>query len=184
MNTNPCNRWEHRLSRRQWLGATATGVAGLGFANAVTAEQLKQNAKQVLFIWLDGGLSQLESWDPKPNTLFGGPYRAIPTTVPGIHVSELWPRTAQQMRHLAVNRSLHTKDNNHSSGVGLIQRGDPTNRGVTYPFLGAAVAKLLGPGESGLPPYIWVKPGNGGFITAQSEPGSGSSFALCLPRAS
>jgi hypothetical protein len=45
-----------------------------------------------------------------------------------------------------------------------VLRGDPKNRGVTYPYMGAAVAKLLGPTETGLPPYVWVKPGNGGFI--------------------
>jgi hypothetical protein len=48
--------------------------------------------------------------------------------------------------------------------VARIQRGDPKNRGVTYPYFGSAVAKLLGPGESGLPPYVWIKPGSGGFI--------------------
>ena len=63
----------------------------------------------MLFIWLDGGMSQLESWDPKPNTQFGGPFRAIPTSVPGIHVSELMPRTAKQMHHLAVVRSVCTR---------------------------------------------------------------------------
>src|SRR6185369_14299079 len=113
----------------------------------------------------DGGMSQLESWDPKPNTVFGGPFRSIPTSVPGVHLSELMPRTAQIMHHLAVIRSLHTQDNSHSAGVARIQRGDPANRGVTYPYFGSAVAKLLGPGDSGLPPYVWVKPGNGGFIT-------------------
>jgi hypothetical protein len=96
----------------------------------------------VLFIWLDGGLSQLESRDPKPNTLFGGPLRAIPTSVPGIHVSELVPRTAAQMHHLALMRSLHTKDENHSSGVARIQRGDPKNRGA----LGAGRQLVRAPG--------------------------------------
>jgi uncharacterized protein (DUF1501 family) len=85
--------------------------------------------------------------------------------VPGIHVSELLPRTARQMHHLAVVRSLCTKDNSHSAGVDRIQRGDPKNRGVVYPFFGSAVAKLLGPGDSGMPPYVWIKPGGGGFIT-------------------
>ena len=84
--------------------------------------------------------------------------------MPGIHVSELLPRTAQQMHHLAVVRSLCTKDNSHSAGVARIQRGDPKNRGVAYPYFGSAVAKLLGPGDSGLPPYVWVKPGSGGFM--------------------
>ena len=165
MNANRCKPGEHFLSRRDWLGGVVAAGAGLGLATPIVAEQLRQKSKQVLFIWLDGGMSQLESWDPKPNTQFGGPFRAIPTTVPGIHVSELLPRTARQMHHLALVRSLCTKDNSHSAGVARIQRGDPKNRGVTYPYFGSAVAKLLGPGESGLPPYVWIKPGSGGFIS-------------------
>src|SRR5581483_4580469 len=164
-----CNPREHRLSRRQWLGGVvATGAAGLapmgGLATQAVAEQMKEKAKQVLFVWLDGGLSQLESWDPKPGTQFGGPFRAIPTSVPGLHVSELWPRTAKLMHHLALDRGVCTKDNSHSAGVARIQRGDPKNRGVTYPYFGSAVARLLGPTPTGLPPYIWIKPGGSGFI--------------------
>jgi hypothetical protein len=68
------------------------------------------------------------------------------------------------MHHLALIRSVHTQDNSHSAGVARIQRGDPKNRGVAYPYFGSAVAKLIGPGNSGLPPYVWIKPGNGGFI--------------------
>jgi uncharacterized protein (DUF1501 family) len=68
------------------------------------------------------------------------------------------------MRHLAVVRSLCTQDNSHSAGVDRIQRGDPKNRGVTYPYLGSAVARFLGPGDSGLPPYVWIKPMSGGFV--------------------
>ncbi len=164
-----CRPLEHRISRRNWLGSVAAGSAtaalGLGpLSRPALAEQVRKQNKQVLFIWLDGGMSQLESWDPKPNTQFGGPFRAIATSVPGIQVSELLPRTARLMHHLAVVRSLCTKDNSHSAGVARIQRGDPKNRGVTYPYFGSAVAKLLGPGDSGLPPYVWVKPGSGGFV--------------------
>jgi uncharacterized protein (DUF1501 family) len=162
MNNNLCNPWEHRLSRRQWLGGVC--AAGLGLATPVVAEEMKKKEKQVLFVWLDGGLSQLESWDPKPNTQFGGPFRAIPTSVPGMHISELWPKTAKLMHHLALVRSMCTKDNSHSAGVARIQRGDPKNRGVTYPYIGSAIARILGPTESGLPPYVWVKPMSGGFI--------------------
>lgn len=162
-----CRPAEHQLSRRDWLG-TAAGMAGAwtlgGLASPVVAEELQQRDKQVLFIWIDGGMSQFESWDPKPKTQFGGPFRAIPTTVPGVHLSELMPRTARQMQHLTLIRHLCTKDNSHSAGVPRIQRGDPKDRGVTYPFFGSAVANLMGPGASGLPPYVWIKPGNGGFI--------------------
>jgi hypothetical protein len=156
-----CTPREHLLSRRQWLGA----VAGLGTIGLpALAEQLRKKNKQVLMVWLDGGMSQLESWDPKPGTVFGGPFRAIPTSVPGIHVSELLPATAKQMHHLVLVRSLCTRDNSHSSGVERILRGDPKNRGVAYPQLGAAVSRWIGPGEGGLPPYLVVKPGNGGFF--------------------
>jgi len=168
--TNLCKPWEHRFSRRQWLGSAA-GAAAVGMTGGLggifqpaLAEEIKKQDKQVIFIWLDGGMSQLESWDPKPHTEHGGPFRAIPTSVPGIHVSELCKHSAKQMHHLAILRSVCTKDNAHSSGVARIQQGDAKNRGVVYPFFGSAVAKLLGPGSSGLPPYVWIKPGNGGFI--------------------
>lgn len=172
MSRSPlCNPLEHRLSRRRLLG-TAAGAAGAatlgGLLQPALAEQLADREKQVLFVWLDGGMSQLESWDPKPNTPFGGPYRAIPTSVPGIHISELMPRSATLMEHLAVLRSICTQDNSHSAGVARIQRGDPKNRGVIYPFIGSAIAKLMGPMKSGLPPYVWIKPYGGGFKTTDA----------------
>ncbi len=156
---NPlCTPLEHTFSRRAFLGG------GLGMlASPIFAEAMQQRDKQVLFVWLDGGISQLESWDPKPNTEFGGPFRSIKTSVPGIHFCELMPKLAKQMHKLCVVRSMSTKDNAHSSGVDRIQRGDPKNRGVIYPHFGAGVAKLLGPGSSGLPPHVWIKPGSGGF---------------------
>lgn len=168
---NPlCKPWEHAISRRQWLGASAAAsgalaVGGLGgLISPVMAEELAANDKQVLFIWIDGGMSQYESWDPKPGTQFGGPYRQIATSLPGLNISELMPKTAQIANHLSVVRSMCTQDNSHSAGVPRIQRGDPKNRGVTYPFFGSAVAKLMGAGASGLPPYVSIKPGSGGFF--------------------
>ncbi|MEC7566903.1 MAG: DUF1501 domain-containing protein, partial [Planctomycetota bacterium] len=163
-----CVASQHLISRRRLLGATAaSGVLGLGglggLVQPLVADELKRNDKQVLFIWIDGGMSQLESWDPKPATQFGGPFRTIPTSLTGIHVSELMPRTADIMHLLAVDRGVTTVDNSHSAGVPRIQRGDPKDRGVVYPYFGSAVAQLLGQGTSELPPYVWVKPGSGGF---------------------
>ena len=165
-NSKLCTPWEHRVSRRHVLGGLLGGAVGLGlhpFATPALARQLEKNDKQVLFVWLDGGMSQLESWDPKPNTQFGGPFRAIQTNVPGIAISELLPNSAQIMDKLAIIRSVKTQDNSHSAGVGRIQRGDPKNRGVVYPYLGSAISKIMGPCSSGLPPYVEVKPGSGGF---------------------
>ena len=161
-----CGSSAHGITRRQMLStlAGAAGLAAVGpLAETAIAQEVRQRRKQVLFIWLDGGMSQLESWDPKPRSEFGGPFRAIPTSVPGIHISELMPKTARQMHHLAVVRSMCTRDENHSTGVPLIQRGDPKNRGVTYPYLGSAVTKFIAPEQPELPPYIHIKPGGGGF---------------------
>ena len=102
-----CTPAEHLLSRRQFLGAAGTaGLAGL--ATPAVAEQLKKDRRQVLFVWLDGGMSQLESWDPKPNTSFGGPFRSIQTAVPGIRISELMQHSAKIMNRLAIVRSVST----------------------------------------------------------------------------
>lgn len=161
-----CKPWEHSLSRRQWLAGSGGAIVLAGMGGRMSpalAQQLEQQDRQVLFVWIDGGMSQFESWDPKPNTEFGGPFRSIPTSLPGVQFSELMPRTAQLAHRLTVVRNLCTQDNSHSAGVPRIQRGDPKNRGVTYPFFGSAVARLLGPGKSGLPPYVSIKPGSGGF---------------------
>ncbi len=166
MSSPLCKPWEHAASRRHFLGASAGALAfGAlgGLISPQAAEALRKKEKQVLFVWLDGGISQLESWDPKPNTEFGGPFRTIKTTVPGTHFSELMPQCAKQAHRLCVVRNIATKDNAHSSGVARIQRGDPKNRGVPYPFFGSSIAKLMGPTATRLPAYVWVKPGSGGF---------------------
>lgn len=173
-----CGGHDHAFSRRKMLGLLA-GAAG-GLLAAPVAHALKSKQRQVLMIWLDGGLSQLESWDPKPGTVHGGPFRAIPTSVPGVQISELMPHTAKRMHHLAVIRNMQTKDNTHSMGVGRMQRGDPVNRGVDYPYLGSAIAKLCDKGDSGLPPYVWIKPGSSGFVAQDAGFLGGKYGALAL----
>jgi len=155
-----CGGGEHRISRRAMMGL----LGGAALVRPGLAEALRRQDKQILMIWLDGGMSQLETWDPKPGTEYGGPFRTIPTSIPGVHVSELMPHSAKILHKLAVIRSMSTKDESHSVGVGRMQRGDPVNRGVDYPYLGSAIAKLKGFPENGMPPYVWIKPGASGFI--------------------
>jgi uncharacterized protein (DUF1501 family) len=173
-----CGGHDHGISRRQMLGLLAGAAGGILAPSVARALQSKQ--RQVLMIWLDGGMSQLESWDPKPGTDHGGPFRAIPTSVPGVQVSELMPHTAKRVHKLAVIRSMATKDNSHSIGVGRMHRGDPVNRGVEYPYLGSAIAKLMDKGESGLPPYVWIKPGSSGFVAQHGGFLGGRYGALAL----
>ena len=96
-----CCSPEHRIARRQFLGGLAGGLGvlsgGLGsLASPGATRKLAGHQRRVLVVYLSGGLSQLESWDPKPKTDTGGPFRAIATATPGIHLCELLPKTALQ----------------------------------------------------------------------------------------
>src|SRR5262245_18935396 len=94
---NYCGSPEHGFNRRQFIQsgvASALGVSlgGLQAAyNVAWADELRREKKQVLLLWLAGGASQLETWDPKPGKPTGGPFKAIPTAATGIHICELMP---------------------------------------------------------------------------------------------
>jgi uncharacterized protein (DUF1501 family) len=157
-----CNSPEHLVSRRQFLGGLAAGAAGLagfgGLVHPAVAGELKKAHKQVVVIWLHGGVSQLETWDPKPGTDTGGPFQAIPTTVPGIHVCELLPHTARQMHRMALVRGINTAEDDHAKGAYLMHTGRRQEPAVPYPHLGSVCAKLLAPKDLPLPGYIHISP--------------------------
>jgi hypothetical protein len=163
-----CQSSEHRIARRQFLGtmAAAAGgavVGGLGvFSNPAIANQLKSDQKRIVVFNMHGGLSQLESWDPKPGTATGGPFRAIPTSVPGIHISELLPDTAKQMHHLCLVRGVNTAEDDHGKGAYLMMTGRRQTPAADYPQLGAVAAKALTPADTSLPGHILITPGGGG----------------------
>ena len=84
-NPHACRNPEHDISRRRVLGVLG-GLAGFGsLLNPSISRALAEKAKQVCLIWLDGGISQYESWHPVPGTRFSGPFRSIPTKIPGVH---------------------------------------------------------------------------------------------------
>jgi uncharacterized protein (DUF1501 family) len=159
-----CNQAEHALSRRAFLTGAA-GLAGVGaFASSTAGTALSSTGKRVLVIYLSGGVSQLETWDPKPGTDTGGPFQTIATSVPGIHISELLPHTAKQMHRLAIVRGVNTAEDDHGKGSIIMHTGRRQEPGLTYPSLGSVCAKLLGAEESPLPGYIHVTPrGSGGI---------------------
>jgi hypothetical protein len=163
-----CNSPEHVVSRRRFLAGSTLGIGGmLGFKDMVTpasAAELRRQDKRVLVVFLAGGVSQLESWDPKPGTATGGPFRAIPTSVPGVHISELLPHTATQMHRLAVVRSLNSLENDHGRGAYVMHTGRRQSPAERFPHLGACAAKLLAADDNPLPGYIHVTPrGESGF---------------------
>jgi hypothetical protein len=113
----------------------------------------------MLIIFLSGGVSQFETWDPKQDTTTGGPFLSIPTSVPGTRVCELLPYTAQQMHHLTVVRSMNTHENNHARGQYMMTRGRRQEPTTDYPDLGAVAAKLLGPKSAKLPGFVHLESG-------------------------
>ncbi len=168
-----CGTDAHTLARRQFLGALGGGfvVGGLGaLTQGQAAEHLKTNQMRVLVVFLSGGVSQLETWDPKPKTDTGGPFRAIPTAVPGIHISELLPHTAKHMDKLSIVRSINTKNGDHGKGRYQMEHGRSQMPGVDYPQLGAVCAKGLERAASPLPGFIRVGGGGRGSDAAYLGP--------------
>nr|WP_254053616.1 DUF1501 domain-containing protein [Singulisphaera sp. GP187] len=147
------------------LAATAAGsvVGGLGvFASPLAAAQLQGDQKRVVVFNMHGGLSQLESWDPKPGTDTGGPFRAIETSVPGIRISELLPNVAKQMHHLCLVRGVNTSEDDHGKGAYMMLTGRRQTPAADYPYFGAVCAKAMTPQDSALPGHIIITPGGGG----------------------
>lgn len=157
-----CRSQEHGIARRTFLGSLAGGagaIAGLGaMVQPSVAADLQRRQKQVLVIWMHGGVSQLETWDPKPATDTGGPFRTIPTSIPGLHICELLPYTAKQMHRLSVIRSINTGENDHGKGAYIMHTGRRKEPSTDYPQLGAVAAKYLAPETSPLPGFIHITP--------------------------
>jgi hypothetical protein len=171
------------ITRRGFLGA----AAATAFAADMTrldvlqapalASEIKKQQKHVILLWLAGGPSQLETWDPKPGRPTGGPYRAIPTNVPGVHISELMPQLAQRQQHTALIRSLNTKNADHGGGAKIMETGRQIDQGLPCPDLGAMLAHELGRLDSPVPDYVSMysstegrRKGTSGFLGARYAP--------------
>ncbi len=186
MRNHFCGSADHAVGRRAFLGASAAGAAafadmtGLGvLGSPALASELKKGQKRVILLWLAGGASQLETWDPKPGAATGGPFRAIPTDVPGVHISELMPEMAKRMKTTCVVRGLNTRNGDHGGGAKLMMRGRRDEAGLRYPDLGAVVAREMARADSKVPDYVTfytqtegrsMAPGDGGFLGARFSP--------------
>lgn len=155
-----CGSPEHELNRRMFLQGSLASALGVGLAGleapftSLCAGELKKQHKHVLLLWLAGGSSQLETWDPKPGRPTGGPFKAIPTAVPGIHISELMPKMARMMDRVAIVRSLDTKIGDHGQAADMMQRGRKLEAEVNYPCFGTVVSKELAQQDSQVPEYV------------------------------
>jgi hypothetical protein len=157
-NGHPLNHPLHRRGVLQGMlagSSAAFGVGNVGIAKSTaSAKPTDKGQKRVLFIWLAGGASQFEMWDPKTSRETGGPFRSIPTAVPGYHVGELMPKLAQQMDKIAVVRSLNTEITAHGPAADLISTGRPKEPALEYPEIGVVLARELAVQGRNLPDYV------------------------------
>ena len=161
-------------TRRRWLTGAVGTVAALGAAPLVGAAPVLPR-KQLLLLFLSGGASQFETWDPKPGAKTGGPFRAIPTSIPGERIGELLPHTAKALHRLTVVRSVVSNIADHFQGHYALQSG---RIAPGYPVLGSAVAKLLERPDDVLPGYVSIRRngpkaytdvGDAGFLGAKYD---------------
>src|SRR5438552_10039871 len=112
-----CGSPEHAIDRRGFLTSAVGTAAAMTALNVLQepalAKELKRQQKRVILLWLAGGASQLETFDPKPGAVTGGPFRAIKTSVPGVQISELMPQLAKPLHRTSIIRSLHTRNGEH-----------------------------------------------------------------------
>ena len=126
---------------------------------------------------MSGGPSQLDTFDPKPGHANGGPFREIPTSVPGIRISEHLPKLAKLVDRVAIVRSMTSKLGDHGLATDFVHTGYQPRGPVTYPTFGSLVAKEVGSEEDDLPAFVCVAPPR-----ALSPASYSAGFLGALPR--
>jgi hypothetical protein len=157
------------LGRRQFLAmAGVSWLTPIGRLLADQAERSREPAQSVILLWLDGGPSQLETFDPHPGTSFAGGTQAIKTAVPTIQLAQGFEQLADQMHSVALVRSMVSKEGDHERGTYLMKTGyrpDPT---VEHPSIGAICCHELPAGRTDIPRHISIqtvqRPSRGGFL--------------------
>jgi hypothetical protein len=156
------------ISRRNFLGMSASllaiGSAGGPRVRLTAAEASRDSTKNksLIVFWTHGGLSQQDTYDLKPDAPaeFRGMYRPIATTVPGIRITERFPRQAKVMKHLSIVRSVHHQNAIHAPSAHWMQTGyfGPTlaRNAPQKPSFGSVIARSRGTNQSQMPPYVAV----------------------------
>jgi hypothetical protein len=158
--------------RRAFLKAAglvgASWLTPLGHLLAARAEASREPAQSVILLWLAGGPSQLETFDPKPGTSIAAGTRAIRTAGKGVQLAEGFERLADVMADVSLVRSLVSKEGDHERGTYLMKTGyrpDPT---VEHPSIGAVCCHELPAGGTSIPRHVSILPGQwparGGFL--------------------
>ena len=181
--------------RRRIIQAALSGIAGLSAADllrmqANAAEPARPaGRKSMILLWMAGGPSQIDTWDPKPNRPLEnrGPFATIDSAIPGVGICEHLPKQAAMLDKFTLIRSVDCAGSDHSPSV-VMQTGNrqarpSTNqRGSIYPAIGSVVSKFKGPNQPGMPAYVAFNrdpdhvPG-GGYLGRQFDPVNGHRAA-------
>jgi hypothetical protein len=166
------------MQRRSFLSAGSLGFLGLNLADLLRAKP-NGKAQSCILLWLEGGPSQMDTWDPKPTSSF----QPISTNVPGIQISELLPQLARCMDRLSLVRSMHTRGSDHPQGTHYAITGHEVNPAMQFPSIGSILAKETGARNS-MPPHVltphWEKARQyedyfrSGFLGPEYDP-------MCIP---
>lgn len=162
--------------RRGMLKASLAGLAGLSAADALRVQNVHAHAasqsrsrKSVILLWMAGGPSHIDMWDPKPDRPLEnrGPFGVISTKVPGVFICEHMPKQAAMMDKLTIIRSVDAKGSNHEPNkvfqTGIRAAAPRVNpEGDMYPAIASIVAKHRGANEPGMPPNV-------AFMTSKSH---------------
>ena len=150
-----------QVCRRDFLraipaAALAAGALSWQDAMIASAADLRKRGKACILLWMQGGPSQFETFDPKPGHANGGETKAIATSVAGIEISENLPETAKAMEHLCLIRSMSSREGAHPRATYLMHTGYLPTATVKYPTLGSIVASELGDKSSELPSFVRI----------------------------
>lgn len=170
-------------SRRELLGWAARGGAGALLTPALLSLLAQHGVaaatgrregprKKLILLWLEGGPSQFETFDPKPGTSTGGPFRALPTDVPGWSFCETLPKLAARAERLAVIRTMTSREGTHARARELLHNGFAPNPSVPFPAFGAIVAHEIGDLDHDLPAFVQIDgpPCSSGYLGVASSP--------------
>jgi uncharacterized protein (DUF1501 family) len=148
------------VSRRAFLRCLASGAAAAGLrwsdCLSVCADEIRRQGKACILLWMAGGPSQFETFDPKPGADTQGETKDIATSVPGLRIAEHWTHLAPLMKEVALLRSLTSKEGNHGRATYLLHTSYAPSGSVVHPGFGSTVAQQLGPEDFDLPSFVSI----------------------------
>ena len=132
---------DYQFTRRKMLKTFSASMLGMPVSQLLAkSDSNKAQAEHVILFWNSGGMSHLDTWDPKPGRKTQGEFNPIKTSVDCMEISEIFPQLAKQMHHAALIRSIAGTNGDHGRAQYELQTGFNQNPAIVHPGLGSIVA--------------------------------------------